>query len=75
MSNCAHNTDVELFRDGDGDGNGMSYYEPSLYKTINGRIGINVGGTVFENTLTEWHALALADVGGIEAVYRQARGA
>lgn len=52
------NTDRELWREGGGDGNGMSYYEPSIHVTEQGGIGINVGGTVYVKTLREWHALA-----------------
>lgn len=55
---AAANTDRELWREGGGDGNGMSYYEPSIHVTERGGIGINVGGTVFVKTLREWHALA-----------------
>jgi hypothetical protein len=53
---CA-NTDRELWREGDGDGNGMSYYEPSIHVTEQGGIGINVGGMVYVKTLREWHGL------------------
>jgi hypothetical protein len=56
------NTDRELWREGDGDGDGMSYYEPSIHVTKQGRIGINVGGNVFVLSLREWHALASADL-------------
>jgi hypothetical protein len=52
------NTDRELWRKGDGDGNGMSYYEPSIHVTEQGDIGINVGGTVFVHPVEEWHRLA-----------------
>lgn len=54
----AANTDRELWRKGGGDGNGMSYYEPTIHVTQDERIGINVGGTVFELPVEEWHALA-----------------
>ncbi len=53
----AKNTDRELWRKGDDDGNGMSYYEPTIHVTQNGRIGINVGGTVYEFPVERWHAL------------------
>lgn len=53
----AANTDRELWRRGDGDGNGMSYYEPTIHVTQNGRIGINVGGTVYELPVERWHEL------------------
>lgn len=52
------NTDRELWRKGDGDGDGMSYYEPSIHVTERGLIGINVGGNVFVLPVEEWHALA-----------------
>jgi hypothetical protein len=54
----AKNTDLELWRKGDGDGNGMSYYEPSIHVTQGGDIGINVGGTVYTLPVEDWHALA-----------------
>lgn len=54
----AANTDRELWREGGGDGNGMSYYEPSIHVTEQGGIGINVGGNVYVKTLREWHGLA-----------------
>jgi hypothetical protein len=54
----AAKTDRELWREGGGDGNGMSYYEPSIHLTEQGGIGINVGGTVYVKSLREWHALA-----------------
>jgi hypothetical protein len=52
------NTDREIWRKGDGDGNGMSYYEPSIHVTAQGAIGINVGGNVWVKTVEEWHSLA-----------------
>jgi hypothetical protein len=45
------NTDRELWREGD-------YYSPSISVTEGGEISINVGGTVYVKTLTEWHELA-----------------
>ena len=47
------NTDKELFREVKGD-----YYSPSLHVTINGLIGINVGGSVHVMSLREWHKRA-----------------
>lgn len=58
---AAKNTDREIWRKGGGDGNGMSYYEPSIHITKDERIGINVGGTVFVKSIEEWHALAAED--------------
>lgn len=55
----AANTDRELWRKGDGDGNGMSYYEPSIHVTGRGCIGINVGGMVFVRSVEDWHRLAV----------------
>lgn len=57
------NTDRELYRDPTHDGteNG-SYYMPSLHVTINGLIGMNVGGYVVLKTIREWHALAAAEL-------------
>ncbi len=49
------NTDIELFREERG-----NYYSPSLFVTIDGKIGINVGGSVFIMTLSEWHERAKA---------------
>ena len=47
------NTDKELFREVNGD-----YYSPSLHVTIDGLIGINVGGSVHVMSLREWHKRA-----------------
>ena len=47
------NTDKELFREAKGD-----YYSPSLHVTIDGLIGINVGGSVHVMSLREWHKRA-----------------
>ena len=58
----AKNTDRELWREGGGDGNGMSYYEPSIHVTEQGGIGINVGGNVHVRQLREWHGLAAENV-------------
>jgi hypothetical protein len=63
MSEQAANTDRELWRAGGGDGNGMSYYEPSLHVTAEDLIGINVGGTVLVLPIEKWHHLAAADAG------------
>ena len=54
----ALNTDREIWRKGGGDGNGMSYYEPSIHVTQQGDIGINVGGMVYVLPVEEWHRLA-----------------
>ena len=58
----AKNTDREIWRKGGGDGNGMSYYEPSIHVTENELIGINVGGLVFEAPIEKWHSLAKKDI-------------
>jgi hypothetical protein len=49
------NTDRELWREVDGD-----YYAPSIFVTVGGGIGINVGGYVHVMPLRQWHALAEA---------------
>jgi hypothetical protein len=54
----AENTDTELFREPKGDLPG-DYYAPSLHKTRDGRIGINVGGIVYVLSLREWHDAAM----------------
>jgi hypothetical protein len=54
MSEPMQNTDRELWRET------PSYYSPSIHVTEEGRIGINVGGTVFVKPLRDWHALAVA---------------
>jgi len=50
------NTDVELWREVEDD-----YYAPSIHRTIQGKVGINVGGMVYVKTLMEWHRLAQQD--------------
>jgi hypothetical protein len=67
IGETALNTGRELWRKGDGDGNGMSYYEPSVHVTEQGAIGINVGGQVYVMPVENWHALAAE-----HAAYRQA---
>lgn len=51
------NTNVELWREPTNEP-GMSYYMPSVHVTQAGKIGINVGGSVYVKSLTEWHELA-----------------
>ena len=46
-------TTRELFREVKGD-----YYSPSLHVTIDGLIGINVGGSVHVMSLRDWHQRA-----------------
>lgn len=67
--NCAANTDRELYREGGGDGNGQSHYEPSIHVTEHGAIGINVGGHVITTSIRGWHALATER----DALIRQAK--
>lgn len=55
----AANTDRELYREDTGDGAG-SYYENSVHVTADGRIGMNVGGTVIVQPIADWHAQAAA---------------
>jgi len=51
------NTDVELWREPTLEV-GMDYYQPSIHRTQDNKIGIDVGGHVFVKTLEEWHNLA-----------------
>ena len=51
------NTDIELWREPTNEP-GHSYYMPSIHVTQAGKIGISVGGSVYEKSLTEWHELA-----------------
>jgi len=66
---AAANTDRELYREGGGDGNGMSYYEPSIHVTEHGAIGINVDGHVITTSIRGWHEMAT----GRDALVRQAK--
>jgi len=50
----AKNTDRELWRESDD----RSQTTPSIHVTLDGGIGINVGGTVIVMPLREWHKLA-----------------
>lgn len=52
-SGCKENTDVEIWREEEG-----NYYSPSIHKTIDNNIGINVGGLVFVKSAQDWHELA-----------------
>ena len=47
------NTDRELWRAESEEG--MEYYAPSLHVTIEGNIGIDVGGTVFVDSIERIH--------------------
>lgn len=67
--NAALNTDRELYRKGGGDGNGMSYYEPSIHVTEHGAIGMNVGGHVITTSIRGWHEMAT----GRDALVRQSK--
>lgn len=51
------NTDRELWRR-EAEHESMSYYEPSIFVTEQGNIGINVGGRVYVKPVEEWHRLA-----------------
>jgi len=53
---AAVNTDRELWRERDGD-----FYSPSIHVTVEGGIGIDVGGTVIVLSVYDWHRLALED--------------
>ena len=52
--NSATNTDRELWRET------PNFESPSIHVTRSGRIGINIGGNVIEQTLRQWHANAWA---------------
>lgn len=56
---CAANTNRELWRKGGGDGDGMSYYEPSIHVTTTEAIAMSVGGTVITMPVEKWHEMAL----------------
>jgi hypothetical protein len=57
LMQMAQNTDRELWRERDGD-----FYADSIHVTKDGRIGMNVGGTVFVMPIKAWHeAAALRD--------------
>lgn len=51
------NTDKELWREDPG-----NYYSPSLHVTVQGNIGINVGGLVIIMPARSWHELAMKDM-------------
>ena len=46
------NTDTEIWRERPGD-----YYSDALFVTIDGALGIDVGGTVFVKPLRKWQEL------------------
>lgn len=48
--NQAKNTDKELWRRKPND-----FYSPSIHVTIKGKIGINVGGLVYVQSVEGWH--------------------
>lgn len=50
---AAQNTDRELWRETPGD-----YYSPRLHVTVDGGIGMDVGGLVIVLPIRKWHALA-----------------
>jgi hypothetical protein len=47
------NTDKEIWRELDGE-----YYSPSIFVTEQGKIGINVGGHVWVQSVEAWHKQA-----------------
>jgi hypothetical protein len=56
------NTDRELFREDLHDPMDPSnHYSPSIHVTIDGRIGIDVGGSVIVMSIQEWHKLGSED--------------
>lgn len=46
----AKNTDVEIWRR-----EPENYYSPSIHVTVNGDIGIDVGGLIFVMSVEKWH--------------------
>ena len=57
-TDCAENTDRELWRKVPGD-----YYSPSIHVTEGGGIGINVCGFVIVKPVEWWHAMAKKELG------------
>ncbi len=53
MTDCAQNTDRELWRKVPGD-----YYSPSIHVTEGGGIGIDIGGFVIVKPVEWWHEMA-----------------
>ena len=53
MNATYRSKDIELFREIDGD-----YNSPSVFLTHDRNIGINVEGSVFVMSLSEWHKRA-----------------
>jgi hypothetical protein len=47
------NTDKEIWREIEGE-----YYSPSIFVTKQGKIGINVGGVVYVQSVEKWHQQA-----------------
>jgi hypothetical protein len=47
------NTDKEIWREIEGE-----YYSPSIFVTEQGKIGINVGGNVYVQSVEKWHQQA-----------------
>ena len=47
------NTDKEIWREIEGE-----YYSPSIFVTEQGKIGINVGGYVYVQSVEKWHQQA-----------------
>lgn len=58
----ALNTDRELWREREGD-----YYADSLFVTVGGGVGMNVGGHVIVKPLRDWFELARQPIGIAEA--------
>jgi hypothetical protein len=57
MTLAAVNTDRELWREREGDA-----YAPSIFVTVDGGIGISVGGTTYVMPAQRWHRLAADDM-------------
>lgn len=56
------NTDVEIWREREGD-----FYSPSIHVTEGGGIGLDVGGHVIVKPIRDWHNLAEALAAAIQA--------
>jgi len=52
MNEC-QNTDKEIWREIEGE-----YYSPNIFVTEQGKIGINVGGYVYVQSVEKWHKQA-----------------
>lgn len=61
MEQAVANTDREIWREDPDDA-----YSPSIHVTEDGKIGINVGGTVFVRDVRNWHRDADVEMSGCQ---------